>query len=146
MPYRPYSPPEPLLFGYDPIRDLHPEHLVRLVERVVEQSLTTHSKPVRPGQPAFDPRLCAKVLSYGYATGVRSSRQLERQCQESLPYLLLTRGEAPSYRTLCSFRVDHSDLIETVWVGLFAIAQEAGIARLGRIVVDSTNMKPCWPN
>jgi transposase len=130
-----------LLFGYDPHRDLHPQHLARLVERVVEESLTVARKPVRPGQPAFDPRLCAKVLIYGYATGVRSSRQLERQCQESLPYLFLTRGQAPSYRTLCSFRVDHSDLIETVWVGLFAIAAEAGIARLGRIVVDSSKIR-----
>jgi transposase len=141
MPYRPYAPPAPLLFGYDPERDLPQDHLARLVERVVEESLPPKYRPAGSGQPPFDPRLCAKVLIYGYATGVRSSRQLERLCQESLPYLFLTRGDAPSYRTLCSFRVHHSDLIQTVWVGMFAIAQQVGIARLGRIVVDSSKLR-----
>lgn len=141
MPYRPYAPSAPLLFGYDPDRDVPKQHLSRLVEAIVEESLTPKLRPGAPGQPPFDPRLCAKVLVYGYATGVRSSRQLERLCQESLPYLFLTRGDAPSYRSLCSFRVHYSDLIETVWVGMFAIAQEVGIARLGRIVVDSSKLR-----
>jgi transposase len=141
MAYRPHATPAPLLFGYDPVRDLHPQHLARLVEHVVEASLAPKFKPNGPGQRAFDPRLCAKVLVYGYATGTRSSRQLERLCQESLPYLFLTRGDAPSYRTLCSFRVHHSDLIEEVWIGLFAVAEQAGIVRLGRIVVDSTKIR-----
>ena len=141
MPYRPYAPPALLLFGYDPVRDLPKQHLARLVEAVVEESLSPPLRQSAPGQPPFDPRLCAKVLVYGYATGVRSSRQLERMCQESLPYLFLTRGDAPSYRTLCSFRVHHSDLIEEVWIGMFAIAEEVGIARLGRIVIDSSKIR-----
>ncbi|HLK57586.1 MAG TPA: transposase [Chthonomonadaceae bacterium] len=117
------------------------QHLARLVEAVVEESLAPKYRPKGSGQPPFDPRLCAKVLVYGYATGVRSSRQLERLCQESLPYLFLTRGDAPSYRTLCSFRVQHSDLIETVWVGMFAIAKQVGISRLGHIVIDSSKLR-----
>ncbi len=141
MTYRPHAAPAPLLFGYDPVRDLHPQHLAHLVERVVEQSLSPEFKPNGPGQREFDPRLCAKVLVYGYATGTRSSRQLERLCQESLPYLFLTRGDTPSYRTLCSFRVQHADLIEDVWVGLFAVAEQAGIVRLGRIWVDSSKIR-----
>jgi transposase len=141
MAYRPHATPAPLLFGYDPFRDLPAQHLARLVDCVVDESITPGIKANGPGQRAFDPRLCAKVLVYGYATGTRSSRQLERMCQESLPYLFLTRGDTPSYRTLCSFRVLHSDLIKEVWVGLFAVAEQAGINRLGRIVVDSTKIR-----
>lgn len=141
MPYRPYSSSDLLLVGYDPARDLPLQHLARLVELVVEESLSPKYRPSGPGQPAFDPRLCAKVLVYGYATGVRSSRQLERLCQESLPYLFLTRGDAPSYRTLCNFRVLHSYLVEKVWIGMFAIAKEVNIPRLGRIVIDSSKVR-----
>jgi transposase len=141
MSYRYYSAPSPLLIGYDPFRDLPLDHLARLVEHVVEECVTPKRKPLRAGQPAFDPRLCAKVLVYGYATGVRSSRLLERYCSESLPYLFLTRGDTPSYHTLCSFRINQSDLIEKVWVGLFAVAKGAGLERLGRITIDSTKMR-----
>jgi len=141
MSYREHNPPGPRLMGYDPFFDLPMDHLARLVEAVVEESIEVEEKACGPGQPAFDPRLCAKVLVYGYATGVRSSRQLEKLCDESLPYLFLTRGDTPSYRTLCSVRVERSALLEQVWVGLFSVAQGCGMRRLGRIVVDSSKLR-----
>jgi hypothetical protein len=141
--YRRHDPPTPLLFGYDPVLDLPPDHLARLVECVVEEALASTPSPIpgEPGQPAYDPRLLAKVLTYGYSTGVRSSRQLERMCKESLPYLFLTRGDTPSYRTLCSFRVEQEEILTQVWHSLFAIAGDAGMRRLGRIVVDSSKLR-----
>lgn len=139
--HRPYEAPSPLLVGYDPYIDLPQDHLARLVELVVEDSIVVKEEDTHPGQPKFDPRLCLKVLVYGYATGVRSSRQLEKQCNESLPYLFLTRGDTPSYRTLCSFRTDCRDMLEKVWLGLFGVAKGLGLKRLGRIVVDSTKLR-----
>ena len=82
MSYRPYGPSVALLHGYDPHRDLPKDHLARLVEHVVEESLAGTSLPAASGAPPFDPRLCAKVLVYGYSTGVRSSRQLQRLWEE----------------------------------------------------------------
>ena len=141
MGHRSHPAPTPLLFGYDPGRDLPADHLARLVELVVEEATLPRSLPAGRGQPAFDPRLCAKVLLYGYATGARSSRQLERLCSDSLPFLFLTRGDAPSYRTLCSFRVQHTDVIEQVWLQLFGVAERAGMKRLGRVVLDSSKLR-----
>jgi transposase len=141
MGFRPHNPPAPLLFGYDPVRDLPADHLARMVELVVEQALPPKACGYAPGQPGFDPRLCAKVLVYGYSTGVRSSRQMERLCAESLPYLFLTRGDTPTYRTLCSFRVQQSELLEEVFLALFALADECGLKRVGRIVVDSSKFR-----
>jgi hypothetical protein len=96
-------------------------HLARLVDSVVEEAVLPEPKPAQPGCPAYAPRLLAKVLIYGYAIGIRSSRQLERQCHENLAFLFLTRGDTPSYRTLCFFRVEQKDLLEEVFVGLFAV-------------------------
>jgi hypothetical protein len=141
MSYRPHPPSGPLLIGYDPERDLPADHLARLVEQVVEASVTPPRRPAGPGQPPFDPRLPLKVLVYGYATGQRSSRQLERLGAESLPYLFLTRGDTPSYRTLCTVRVEQCELLEQVWVGLLAVAQACGMARVGHLVVDSTKLR-----
>lgn len=123
--YRRHDSPSPLLIGYDPYVDLPKDHLARLVEMIVEASLVTE-QGAHPGQPEFDRRLCLKVFMYGYATGVRSFRQLEKQCRESLPYLFLTRGDTPSYRTLCSFRVNRRSLLEQVWNGMFALAGDIG--------------------
>src|SRR5260221_7422449 len=100
MGYRHHGPPAPLLIGYDPFRDLPLDHLARLIEYVVEETVKPKQRDPGPGQPPFDPRLCVKVLIYAYCTGVRSSRLMERNCKENLAYLFLTRGEAPSYHTL----------------------------------------------
>lgn len=141
MGYRRHDAPTPLLIGYDPYVDLPNDHLARLVEMVVNESVRPTQSPLVPGQPAFDPRLCIKVLIYGYATGVRSSRQLEKHCHESLPYLLLTRGDSPSYRTLCSARSGYGELLEKAWTSLFVVASELGMRRLGRVVVDSSKLR-----
>jgi transposase len=138
---RPHPPSMPLLFGYDPEMDISSDHLARLVEQVVETFVAGGSHRPKRGRPAFDLRLCIKVLVFGYATGVRSSRQLERLCREHLAYLYLTRGDTPCYRTLCSVRVYQRKLLEEVWQGLFAVAAAHRIGRLGRIVVDSSKFR-----
>lgn len=139
--YRHHSAPQAMLFGYDPVRDLPWDHLARLIERVVEETVRPTPKGTAGGQPAYDPRLTVKVLVYGYATGVRSSRRLEQYCRESLPFLFLTRGDTPSYRTLCTARVQEGAYLAAVWDGLFAVAAEAGIQRVGRITIDSTKLR-----
>jgi hypothetical protein len=104
-------------------------HLARLVERVVQESVA---------RPPFDPRPFLMVLAYGYATGVRGSRQLERSCNEHLAYLYLTRSDTPSYRTLCNARIALKQQLQEVFKGLFAVAEELGMKRAGHLVVDAT--------
>jgi len=141
MSYRYYPPAGPLLIGYDPFCDLPADHLARLVEQVVEETVIDPAPPPGPGQTPFDPRLTLKVLVYGYATGTRSSRQLERLCAESLPYLFLTRGDTPSFKTLCTVRLEETERLEQIWLGLFSVAKAVKLARLGHLVVDSTKLR-----
>src|SRR4029078_12026482 len=51
-----YPPAGPLLIGYDPFCDLPADHLARLVEQVVEATVTGPPPPPRPGQPPCAPR------------------------------------------------------------------------------------------
>ena len=141
MSYREYPPAGPLLIGYDPECVLEKNHLARFVERIVEESLDVTPRRSQVGNSPFNPKLLVKVLLYGYSTGLRSSRQLEKQCDENLAYRYLTRGETPSYRTLCSARVSLRTEIELCWQGMFVVADELGIKRLGRLDLDSTKIK-----
>ena len=140
MSLRPYPPSNPVLFGYDPETALPPDHLARLVDKAVEEAVKVESTP-GPGQPAYDPRLCLKVLIYGYALGIRSSRRLERCCREDLGFLFLTRGQNPSYRTLCSARISQKDSLEEIWLSLHLIAAQEGMTRVGSLVIDSCKIR-----
>jgi hypothetical protein len=126
---------------FDPYRDLPQDHLARLIESVVEECVSVISFDGRPGQPGYDVRLLLKILLYGYCTGIRSSRQLERLCQESMPYMFLTRGAYPGFRTLCTARVEYDSVLKEVWGGLYIVAGRHGLKRLGKIVIDSSKIR-----
>ena len=51
--------------------------------------------------------MMVKVLVYGYATGVFSSRGMARKLEEDVAFRLLGAGNFPSHRTLCEFRRRH---------------------------------------
>lgn len=140
MSYRRYNAPEPLLIGYDPVRDLPKDHLAWLVEEVVEELIAPPDRRGRDGQPPYDPRLVVKVLIYGYATGVRSTRRLEEHCGSDLPYLLLTRGDTPSYHTLSTGRNLYTAELELVWAGLVTVAARVGMRQVGNLTIDSSRI------
>src|SRR5229473_7021131 len=141
MPYRPSPPPLPLAAFRALIEELPADHLARLVEQVVEAVVVPPPRPPRKGNVPYDPRVSVKVLVYGYATGTRSSRQMERLCRENRAYLFLTRGQTPCYHTLCTARVEEKEPLEAVWVALFGVAERLGLKRVGHVVIDSTKLR-----
>lgn len=42
------------------------------------------------GRPAYDPALLLKIVLYGYARGIVSSRQIERCCRENVIFMALS--------------------------------------------------------
>jgi len=82
-----------------------------------------------------------KVLLYGYCTGVRSSRRLEQNCSECLPYLLLVREDRPTYRTLCSARLECKVELEILWDELHKVAASCGMVHVGKLYVDSSKFQ-----
>ena len=63
------------------------------------------------GHPAYDPKLLLGVLLYGSCLGVRSSRQLERRCQEDLAFRVLAANQTPDHVTIARFRVRHQQAL-----------------------------------
>lgn len=59
------------------------------------------------GPPPYHPRMMLKVLIYGYSTGVRSSRKLEKKIQEDIAFRMLVAGNMPDFRTIAAFRRRH---------------------------------------
>src|SRR5665647_49707 len=60
-----------------------------------------------PRNQPFDPAMMVKVLIYGYATGVFSSRKIARKLHEDVAFRVLAAGNFPAHRTLSDFRAFH---------------------------------------
>jgi transposase len=89
----------------------------------------------------FHPAMMVKVLIYGYATGVFSSRKLARKLHEDVAFRVLGAGNFPAHRTLSDFRAFHLKELSDLFVQVVRLAREMGLVKLGTIAVDGTKIK-----
>jgi transposase len=94
----------------------------------------------RRRQP-FDPRMMVKVLIYGYASGVFSSRKMATKLHEDVAFRMLCANNYPAHRTIREFRQLHLKEFSALFVQVVRLAQEAGLVSLGRVGVDGTKIK-----
>jgi hypothetical protein len=81
------------------------------------------------------------LLLYGYATGVYSSRRLERATVEDVAFRVLAGGEHPHFTTINQFRGTHREALADLFVQVLAACQSAGLVKLGHVAIDGTKMK-----
>jgi Transposase domain (DUF772) len=80
------------------------------------------------------------VLLYGYCTGVRSSRQLERRCHQDIAFRVLSGNSTPDHVTFARFRVRHQQALAGFLVQSLRLCAAAGLVRLGLVALDGTKV------
>lgn len=143
--YLPYTPGQSLLLPPSVDEWLPAGHLAYFLSDTVDQlDLSAfHARYVQGGsrnQP-FHPAMMVKVVLYGYATGVFSSRKLARKLHEDVAFRVLGAGNFPAHRTLCDFRALHLEELAALFVQVVKLARECGLIKLGTIAVDGTKVK-----
>jgi len=101
--------------------------------------LAAHDEP--RGMPPYHPRLMLKVLLYGYATGVRSSRRIEERLGADVGFMFLAGQARPDHKTIAEFRRRHLAAFEGVFLEALRLCRAAGLAKLGRVAIDGTKLK-----
>jgi len=143
--FRAYDPHQVLLMAPSLDDWLPEDHLARFVSELVETVLDL--EPFRAGYteasgaPPYDPRLMLKLLVYGYATGVTSSRAIERRCVTDVAFRFLAANAAPDYRSIARFRRRHLEAVRALFNQSVVLCAEAGLVKLGRIAVDGTKVR-----
>ncbi len=99
-----------------------------------------HFKSASGARP-YDPRMMTGLILYGYATGVMSSRKMERACQEDLPFRVIAANQQPDHDTISEFRRVHLLALKGLFVQVLLICQEAGLVKLGHVAFDGTKVK-----
>ncbi len=124
--------------------DWLPEHhLARFVVEVVDQldlSELTRQYAGR-GSKAHHPAVLLSLLIYGYATGVFSSRKIERATHDSIAFRYLAANTHPDHDTIATFRRRFLPQLEALFVQVLLLAREMKLMKLGRIALDGTKIK-----
>jgi transposase len=118
-------------------------HLARFVVDVITQLdlRPIYSRYASVGGIAISPEILLGLLFYGYATGVFSSRKLERATKENLAFRYIASGLHPDHDTIAHFRKTFLAEIRELFVQILLLAQTAGVFQLGNISLDGSKIR-----
>jgi transposase len=142
--FRPYDQDSLLLLPPSLHDWVDPHGLAAFLSDVVDQLdlrvfLAAHEEP--RGMPPYHPRMMLKVLLYGYATGVTSSRKLEERLGSDVNCMFLAGLARPDHKTIAEFRRRHLAAFSALFLEVLHLCQKAGLVKLGRIALDGTKVK-----
>lgn len=127
----------PLLLPPD-VRDWVPaNHLVHFVMDAVGQ-LDVKAAKVNErgtGDAQYPPSMMLAGLIYSDATGVFSSRGIERTTYENVAMRLLCADTHPDHDTWCKFRRENGALLRSSFGQVLELAAECGVLKVGAITV-----------
>ena len=122
---------------------LPPDHLARFIVGIIallDLSCFYAAYGARGGE-AYAPGILLGLLFYGYATGVFSSRGLEKATYESIPFRFIAGGMHPDHDTIAAFRKRFLPQIKELFVQVLLVAQELGELKRGNISLDGSKFR-----
>lgn len=142
--FRPYDQ-DTLLAMPPSVRDwVTPDSLPAFISDLVDDLdlapfLAAHDEP--RGMPPYHPAMMLKVLLYGYATGVTSSRRLEERLRSDVGFMFLAGQARPGHKAIGEFRRRHLATFRALFLESLHLCQRAGMVKLGRVAIDGTKVK-----
>jgi transposase len=142
--FKPYTMDQPTLLPPS-VEELIPEdHLVRVVNRVMEElDLEPILKEYKGGgTSSYHPRMMLKVLVYAYTQKVNSSRQIAKALRENVGFMWISGRNRPDFRTINRFRSSvMKEGIEAVFSEVLRYLIEEGYVTLEHYFLDGTKIE-----
>src|SRR3974390_605842 len=129
------------------LHDWLPEgHLARFLVDVVSTLdlsaiYASYAEKDGRGQAAYAPELMVRLLLYGYASGVYSSRKIQTRTWEDVAFRFLAGDQHPDHATLAEVRKRHLEALSGLFTQALLLCSEAGLVKLGHVSIDGTKIK-----
>lgn len=126
------------------LQDWLPEkHLARFVVEIVEHLDLSELKKSYAGRGSrpYNPEMLVALLFYGYATGVFSSRELERRTYDSVAFRYIAANNYPDHDTIAEFRRRFLPHLKRIFLEILRIAKQMEVLKLGKVSIDGTKIK-----
>ena len=118
------------------------DHLARFVVEIVDGLDISNliKQYAGRGSQAYNPATLLALIVYGYATGVFSSRKLERATYDSVAFRFIAANSHPDHDTLATFRRRFLAEIRTLFVQVLEMAKEMKLLQMGTVCLDGTKI------
>ena len=121
---------------------------VRLLSHELEEldyTLLYQAYSAKGRNPAVDPKIMFKILTYAYSQNIYSSRKIETACRRDINFMWLLAGsKAPDHSTIARFR---TGFLAQACEGLFyqMVRRLASMGELSKetVFIDGTKLEAC---
>jgi transposase len=142
--FKPYVMNQPHLLppSYDEL--IEAEHLVRVVNRVIDRLdlSVVLAKYKGGGTSSYHPQMLLKVLVYAYCKKIYSSRKIAAALRENIHFMWLSGENRPDFRTINDFRGSRmKGVIDQVFAEVLEYLIEAGYVKLEQYFADGTKIE-----
>ena len=143
MEYKPYAMEMGYLFPPSLADFLGSTDEVQIFSEVTGQLDTSHldSEFSGMGQRPYHPLMLLRLLMWGMANRVVSTRRIEVLSHRDVSFIYLAGGQRPDYRTLARFRRGNAAEIEKLFKQTVILCARLGMVNLGHIALDGTKIK-----
>ena len=140
---RPYNQNQMELFPPSVQSLIEDDHLCMVVNDVVKtlDLSCLYKKVAAEGNPPYHPAMMLKVLLYGYATGIFSSRKIAKSVKEHIPFIFLAAWQKPDFRTISDFRKNNLEELGMLFAQVAMMCKQLGMVKLGHVCIDGTKIK-----
>lgn len=142
--FKEYQMGQPMLLPPN-LEELIPEkHLVRVINRVVEEMDLREiiSGYKGGGTSSYHPKMLLKLIVYAYAEKNYSGRQIAKAIRENINYMWLSGGNRPDFRTINRFRGERlKGKIQAVFTEVLEYLIEHKFIKLENYFVDGTKIE-----
>src|ERR1700722_4551574 len=142
--YRRVDRDQPFLFPPDMREWLPAGHAVWLVIEAVRRLDTSafHARRRTGGAGAagYDPDMMLTLLVWAYASGVTSSRRIERLCQQDVAFRVICAGHLPDHVTVARFRQQFAVTAASLFAQVLLLCAQLGMGQVGVVALDGTKV------
>ena len=125
---------------------ISPDNQVRFIDAFVEyidiSKLNFAVKTLKTeGRPSFNSKLFLKIYLYGYLNGVRSGRDLEKECFRNMEMQWLLEDIHPNYHSISDFRKDNPIALKNLFKLFVLFLKDADLIGCETIAIDGTKSR-----
>lgn len=114
--------------------------VIEVVDRLDTSKLHTARRTGGVGRPGFDPDMLLTLLIWAWSQGQRSSRVIERCCQQDIAYRIICAGDVPDHVTISRFRAAMDTTVQDLFSQVLVLCAELGMGRLGVVALDGVKI------
>ncbi len=142
--FKPCMQHQPMLLPPDLSDLIDTNHLVRVVDSVIDAIDTQELYALYPGggTSSYDPKMMLKVIVYAYTVDIYSSRKIEKATKENIHFMWLSGMTPLDHMTINRFRSERiRPVFESIFTQVVGLLADKGLITLETYFLDGTKIE-----